>query len=83
MKVAFKNITDKECNLLSIKLYLYLGHNYMDLHCYDRAITYAHKCRFFCADAEEPIRSEVNLKKKIMYLVVKFIYFLFSGNGTY
>lgn len=72
MYVAFKHITDPECNLLLIKIYLYLGHYYMDLQCYDRALAYAVKCRFFSMDMNDSICSEVNYKKNniIIYFVV-------------
>lgn len=53
MQFAFKNRTDVELNLILSKIYLYLGHHYMDQHYYDRAICLAEKCRNLCIEMEE------------------------------
>lgn len=65
LKGAFKNKTDLELNLILCKIYLYLGHHYMDLHYYDRAISLAEKCRNLCIEiASSGHDLEVNVKKK-------------------
>lgn len=53
LKTAFKNKSDIELNLILSKIYLYLGHHYMDLHYYDRAISLAEKCRNLCIEMQE------------------------------
>ncbi|CAI6348773.1 unnamed protein product [Macrosiphum euphorbiae] len=45
LKIGIRNRTTIELNLILSKIYLYLGHYYMDLHYYDRAISLAGKCR--------------------------------------
>ncbi|XP_025423843.1 cell division cycle protein 23 homolog isoform X3 [Sipha flava] len=53
LKTAFKNKSDMELNLILSKIYLYLGHHYMDLHYYDRAISLAEKCRNLCIEMQD------------------------------
>ncbi|XP_025202196.1 cell division cycle protein 23 homolog [Melanaphis sacchari] len=52
LKTGIKNRTTIELNLILSKIYLYLGHHYMDLHCCDRAISFAEKCRDLWKDTE-------------------------------
>jgi len=53
MKLAFKNKTDIELTLILCKIYLYLGHLYMDIHYYDRSTCLAQKCCNLYNDIEE------------------------------
>lgn len=53
LQIAFKNRTDVELNLILSKIYLYLGHHYMDQHYFDRAFGLADKCRNLNIEMEE------------------------------
>lgn len=65
LKTAMKNKSDLDLNLILSKIYLYLGHHYMDLHYYDRATSLAEKCRNLCIEMESSGHClEVNEKKK-------------------
>ncbi|XP_001950297.1 cell division cycle protein 23 homolog isoform X1 [Acyrthosiphon pisum] len=52
LKIGIRNRTTIELNLILSKIYLYLGHYYMDLHYYDRAISLAGKCRDLWKETE-------------------------------
>lgn len=52
LKIGIKNITTTELNLILSKIYLYLGHHYMDLQYYERASVFAKKCRDLWKDTE-------------------------------
>lgn len=71
LKAAFKNKNDLELNLILSKIYLYLGHHYMDLHYYDRAISFAEKCRTLCVEIESSSHYlEVNTEALIIYNIL-------------
>jgi len=67
MKMAFKNKSDEELNLILSKIYLYLAYHYMDLHYYERAIDFAERCRYLFFEMEEssPTCLQVNEKKVV------------------
>lgn len=52
LKIGIKNRTTTELNLILSKIYLYLGHYYMDLHYYDKAISFAGKSRDLWKDSD-------------------------------
>lgn len=64
LKTAFKNKSDLELNLILSKIYLYLGHHYMDFHYYDRAICLADKCRSLCNEMRESTFHFIEVSKK-------------------
>lgn len=55
MQMAFAKRNDHELNLILSKIYLYLGHHYMDQHYYERATFLAEKCRSLCSEMDESL----------------------------
>lgn len=53
LKTAMRNKSNIELNLILCKIYLYLGHHYMDLHLYERAMNLADKCQSLSVEIEE------------------------------
>lgn len=52
LKIGIRNRNSIELNLILSKIYLYLGHYFMDLHNYNRAASLAGKCRDLWKDTE-------------------------------
>lgn len=52
LRAAFKDKNDEELNMILGKIFLYLGHHFMDIHNFDRAISLAEKCRNLCSGLE-------------------------------
>lgn len=69
LKIGIKNRTTIELNLILSKIYLYLGHHYMDLHLYDRAISLAGKCRDLWKEAETVACQSLGVNKIIYCLM--------------
>lgn len=44
MRTAMKK-SDVELSMILSKIYLYLGHHYMDIQCYDKTNNLARKCQ--------------------------------------
>lgn len=83
--MAMPNRSEVELNLTLSKIYLYLGHHYMDLHYYDRALSLAEKCRNLWVDKDNSTShcKEVNIKIKYNILCdITCIYFLSLDTGS-
>jgi tetratricopeptide (TPR) repeat protein len=63
LQIGIKNRTTIELNLILSKIYLYLGHYYMDLHYYDRAISLAERCRDLWKDTETNVCQSLIVNK--------------------
>jgi len=63
LKIGIRNRTTVELNLILSKIYLYLGHYYMDLHYYDRAISLAEKCRDLWKETETNACQSIGVNK--------------------
>lgn len=63
VKTAFKHKSDEEITLMLGKIFLYLGHHYMDLNHFDRAMNMSEKCRSLCCMTDDYARLTSHVNK--------------------